>query len=290
MKIAHKKLWGRANEIIAMVQKARDKRFDVQANVYPYTAGQNNLSSIVPPWAARRRTGKNAGAAARPGGAEAHARGMLGGLPGWYNHYLATGDGWGGTAARLAAERSEQAVPGQTREQADEARGGNQGDVLLDVPVEENGIVWTVFFHRWEADMQLVMNSRGRQSDPTAHGQHRRADGKTPAPRLRDLPARARALRTGAEILTLREAIENMTRMNAHKMVQRSRPPPGRDVGRHRRSSIRRPSRSRHVRNPHQSLSGSATSSWNTERYDGRRRATRQGAREQVLVQNREEP
>ena len=51
MKIAHKKLWGRVNEIIAMVQKARDAGHDIRANVYPYTAGQNNLSSIIPPWA-----------------------------------------------------------------------------------------------------------------------------------------------------------------------------------------------------------------------------------------------
>ena len=51
MKIAHKKLWGRVNEIIAMVQKARDEGLNIQANVYPYTAGQNNLSSIIPPWA-----------------------------------------------------------------------------------------------------------------------------------------------------------------------------------------------------------------------------------------------
>ena len=51
MKIAHKKLWGRAAEIAAMVQKARDAGLDIRANVYPYTAGQNNLSSIIPPWA-----------------------------------------------------------------------------------------------------------------------------------------------------------------------------------------------------------------------------------------------
>ena len=51
MKIAHKKLWGRASEIIAMVQKARDEGHKIHANVYPYTAGQNNLSSIIPPWA-----------------------------------------------------------------------------------------------------------------------------------------------------------------------------------------------------------------------------------------------
>ena len=35
MKIAHKKLWGRVNEIIAMIQKARDAGNNIQANVYP---------------------------------------------------------------------------------------------------------------------------------------------------------------------------------------------------------------------------------------------------------------
>ena len=42
---------GGAKEIVAMVQKARDEGYDIRANVYLYTAGQNNLSSIVPPWA-----------------------------------------------------------------------------------------------------------------------------------------------------------------------------------------------------------------------------------------------
>ena len=74
MKIAHKKLWGRANEIIAMVQKARDEGHDVQANVYPYTAGQNNLSSIIPPWAHDGGREKMLERLRDPARAAAHAR------------------------------------------------------------------------------------------------------------------------------------------------------------------------------------------------------------------------
>ena len=76
MKIAHKKLWGRAAEIAAMVQKARDAGHDIRANVYPYTAGQNNLSSIIPPWAhdgGRERTAR-APARSRRAPADADAR------------------------------------------------------------------------------------------------------------------------------------------------------------------------------------------------------------------------
>jgi N-acyl-D-amino-acid deacylase len=51
LKIADKKFWGQMKEIISMINKARSEGYDVRANVYPYTAGQNDLRAIVPPWA-----------------------------------------------------------------------------------------------------------------------------------------------------------------------------------------------------------------------------------------------
>ena len=51
LKIADKKFWGQMNEIISMINKARAEGYDIRANVYPYTAGQNNLRAIIPPWA-----------------------------------------------------------------------------------------------------------------------------------------------------------------------------------------------------------------------------------------------
>jgi N-acyl-D-aspartate/D-glutamate deacylase len=96
MKIAHQKLWGRASEIIAMVQKARDQGYDIRANVYPYTAGQNNLSSIVPPWAHDGGREKMLERLKDPAARKRMRDEVMNGLPNWYNHYLATGDGWGG--------------------------------------------------------------------------------------------------------------------------------------------------------------------------------------------------
>ena len=51
LKIADQKLWGRMNEIVALIDEARARGVNVQANVYPYTRGNNNLASIIPPWA-----------------------------------------------------------------------------------------------------------------------------------------------------------------------------------------------------------------------------------------------
>ncbi len=51
LKIADQQLWGRMNEVVELIEAARRRGVNVQANVYPYTRGNNNLVSIIPPWA-----------------------------------------------------------------------------------------------------------------------------------------------------------------------------------------------------------------------------------------------
>jgi N-acyl-D-amino-acid deacylase len=43
--------WPKAREVVGMIDSARAAGQDVAADQYPYTAGQNNLSSCIPPWA-----------------------------------------------------------------------------------------------------------------------------------------------------------------------------------------------------------------------------------------------
>ncbi len=61
LKIADQKLWGRMNELVDLIEKARQRGVNVQANVYPYTRGSNNLASIIPPWAHEGGTAADAG-------------------------------------------------------------------------------------------------------------------------------------------------------------------------------------------------------------------------------------
>ena len=221
MKIAHTKLWGRVNEIAAMVQKARDAGYDIQANVYPYTAGQNNLSSIIPPWAHDGGRERLLERLRDPGARKRMRREILGGLPGWYNHYLATGEGWGGM--QLVTLQNERNTPFQGKRMAEliAARGGDPVEVLFDVLLEENGSVPAVFFHHSEQDMQFVMKQPWTSigSDGAAVN----ADGSTgrghPHPRYygtfpRVLGRYVREL----HVLTLPEAVKKMTSMNADKI------------------------------------------------------------------------
>jgi N-acyl-D-amino-acid deacylase len=226
MKIAHRALWGRVNEIIAMVQKARDAGQNVQANVYPYTAGQNNLSSIIPPWAHDGGREKLLERLRDPAARKRMHDEVLNGLPNWYNHYLATGGGWSGML--LVSLQNERNKPFQGKRMSDliAARGGDPAYVLFDLLVEEGGSVPTVFFHHSEQDMQLVLKQPWTSigSDGSAVS----PDGPTgrthPHPRYygtfpRVLGRYAREL----GVLTLPDAVRKMTSLNADKIGLRDR-------------------------------------------------------------------
>jgi N-acyl-D-aspartate/D-glutamate deacylase len=221
MKIAHKKLWGRANEIVAMVQKARDAGQNVQANVYPYTAGQNNLSSIIPPWAHDGGREQLLKRLRDPVARRRMRREILDGLPNWYNHYLATGDGWRGML--LVSLRGERNKPFEGRRMSEliSSRGGDPVEVLFDVLLDEHGSVPAVFFHHSEEDMQLVM--RQPWTSIGSDGSAVSTDGPTgrshPHPRYygtfpRVLGRYVREL----NVVRLPEAVKKMTSLNADKI------------------------------------------------------------------------
>jgi len=221
MKIAHKKLWGRINEVIAMVQRARDAGYDIQANVYPYTAGQNNLSSIVPQWAHDGGRAKMLERLRDPAARQRMRGEVLNGLPNWYNHYLATGDGWGGMLLVSLQHERNRPFQGKRMSELIQARGGNPADVLFDVLIEENGSVPTVFFHHSEPDMQLVMKQPWTSigSDGSAVNPDGPTGRSHPHPRYygtfpRVLGRYVRELK----VISLPEAVQKMTSMNADKI------------------------------------------------------------------------
>lgn len=221
LKIAHKDLWGRMSDVVAMIAEARRDGLDVQANVYPYTAGQNNLDAIVPPWAHDGGKHRMLERLRHPDHRARIRHEILNGLPGWYNHYLATGGGWDGILLVEMSHPDNKPFVGRRMGALIRAREGDPVDVYIDLMLQEDGDVPAVFFHHSEEDMEFAL----RQSF-TSVGSDGRAvsvDGPSSAshPHPRYYGAFPRVLGRYVRekgLLTLPEAVRKMTSMNAEKV------------------------------------------------------------------------
>ncbi len=222
LKIADQKYWGRMNEIVALIEAARKRGVNVQANVYPYTRGSNNLASIIPPWA---HEGGNAKLLERLKDVKQRERlkkEIREGMPGWYNHYTAVGGDW---SRMLVAGKGS--YEGLTMDRVIEIRSKGKElapdplDVLFDVLIDEGGSVPTVFEHHTEKDMKLALTQPWCSigSDGSAYaieGPLRRGNPHPrnfgTFPRVLGVYVRERG------VLTLEDAVRKMTSLNAAKI------------------------------------------------------------------------
>jgi N-acyl-D-amino-acid deacylase len=222
IKIAEHKLWGQMPELIGSIQNARRNGQLVEANVYPYRAGQNNLSSIVPPWAHEGGDEAMLKRLRDPATAPRIRREIENGIPGsnWYNHYTATG-GWEGMLLASFSNPAYQKYTGWRMSDVIKDKGKNGLDVLFELLEANNGSVPTVYFHHSEEDMQYALKqpfvSIGSDGSAIAvDGPHA---SKHPHPRWygtfpRILGRYVRDLK----VISMEEAIRKMTSANAAKI------------------------------------------------------------------------
>ncbi len=222
LKIADQRFWGQMKEVIAMIDRARAEGLDIRTNVYPYTAGQNNLRAIIPPWA---HDGGNRQMLVRLAQPEARARmrkEILEGLPNWYNHYTATGGGWSGMLLVSLKSARYRAFTGKRMSELIAAESPRDPvEVLFDVLLAEEGSVPCVFFHHSEPDMTFALRQSYTSigSDGAAIAKDGPASANHPHPRWYGTFPRilGRYVRE-QKILTLEQAVHKMTAMNAAKI------------------------------------------------------------------------
>ncbi len=227
LKIADQQYWGRMSEIIALIEAARSRGVDVQANVYPYTRGNNNLVTIIPPWAHEGGTAQLLVRLKDPQLRVRLKQEIRDGIPDWYNHYTAVGGDWsrmlisgkgryeGLTMDRVLAIRSQ----------------GNPSppeplDALFDILLEENGSVPTVYAHHTEADMTLALSQPWCSigSDGSAYAFEGPLRRGNPHPRnFGTFPRVLGVYVRETPILRLEDAVRKMTSLNASKLGLRDR-------------------------------------------------------------------
>ena len=220
LKIADQKLWGRMNELVALIEAARQRGVNVQANVYPYTRGNNNLASIIPPWAHEGGTAKMLERLKDSSLRSKLKQDIRDGLPGWYNHYTAVGGDW----SRMLVS-GKGGYEGLTMDRVMATRNPNKTadplDVLFDILIEHGGSVPTVYEHHTESDMNLALSqpwcSIGSDGSAFAIEGPLRRGNPHPRnfgtfPRVLGVYVRERGL------LRLEDAVRKMTSLNAAKI------------------------------------------------------------------------
>lgn len=226
LKIADQRLWGRMKDVVALIEAARARGVDVQANVYPYTRGNNNLAAILPPWAREGGTERILARLADPAERARIKRDVEAGLPGWYNHYTAVGGDWSRMLVNADLSTPNKRFEGLTMDKILAARGGAPLDGWLDFLREEKGSISCIYEHHTDADRDLALKQPWCSigSDGSAYAIEGPLRRGKPHPRNFGTFPRVLGLFVREQnLLTLEDAVRKMTSLNAAKLGLKDR-------------------------------------------------------------------
>ena len=221
--INHPDRWGRAAEVTALIDEARERGSDVGFDVYPYDASSSSLTQYLPPWVqdggteAMRHRLEDPDTLAR---AERElAAGWFGGIPWFWDRVLISRSGPG-----------DEWCVGMHIEQAALQAGMTPAAFTLELCLKHGNAAGVVLFYRTEEDMGTflahplsVVGSDG-SAVPLDQGNRRpHPRGFGTYPRVLGRYVRERGL------LTLPEAVRKMTGEVAERlqMVDRGVVRPG---------------------------------------------------------------
>ena len=220
LKIAEHKLWGKMPDLIATILRARAEGNEVEAHVYPYRAGQNNLASIIPPWGHEGGSQALVKRLADPALRQRLESEIFNGIPGsnWYNHYTAVG-GWEGIQIASLSNPKYKRFEGKRMSEVIKEIGKPPLDVLFELLTANGGSVPAVYFHHSEEDMRYALKQPfvSFGSDGTAVS----IEGARGHPHPRYYGTFPRVLGRYVRqerLITLEEAVRKMTSANAAKI------------------------------------------------------------------------
>lgn len=227
IKIADQAFWGRMKEVVALIEDARKRGVNVQANVYPYNRGNNNLGAILPPWAREGGTEKILARLKDPAERARIKKDVEAGIPGWYNHYTAVGRDWARMLVNEDLSTPNKRYEGMTMDKILAAREAvDKLDGWMDFLLEEKGSISCIYEHHTDADRDLALKQSWCSigSDGSAYAIEGPLRRGKPHPRnFGTFPRVLGVFVREKKLLTLEEAVKKMTSLNAAKVGLRDR-------------------------------------------------------------------
>jgi len=225
LKAAGKENWNKLDQVIAKINDARAAGVDIRADMYTYTAGATGLDAAMPPWV---QEGGHDAWVGRLKNTAIRAR-VLKEIDTptdeWENLYLAAG---GAENVLFIGFKNPDLKPliGKTLADVAAARGTSHADTIIDLVIEDDSRVDTVYFLMSEENVakKAAQPWMGFGSDEGAYapegkfilsGAHPRAYGTF----ARVLGKYAR----DEDIMPLEEAIRRLTHFPAENLKLRDR-------------------------------------------------------------------
>jgi N-acyl-D-aspartate/D-glutamate deacylase len=216
LKVAARSNWGRMAEVVEKLQRANAAGVQVQATMYPYTAGGTGLAAVLPLWVQEGGREKMLERLRDPEVRGRARREIETTIDGWEN--LLLGSGFDGVQIASVPATADQSLIGRRLSEIAAARKQDPWDTLFQILTETEGRAGALYHMMSEQDVQtgLRWNAVSIGTDSAAI----RAEGilarGSPHPRAYGTFPRVLGKYVREEkVLTLRQAITRMTSLAA---------------------------------------------------------------------------
>ncbi len=212
LKVAGKANWGKAGELLDLVESYRGRGVEITFDQYPYVAGSTMLDAVIPP---RFHSGGTAALLARledPKVREEIRQVQDNRIPERWDNWVAL-CGWDGVWVNAVKTDANRWVEGKSIADIARITGKRPVDVVCDLLVEEEDAVTMTLFYGCEEDVRVIM-----RSDYMTVCTDGIVGGK-PHPRVSNTCARLLGKYVREEgVLSLPQAVRRMTSFPAQRL------------------------------------------------------------------------
>ena len=213
-------------EVVALINSARARGVDVNANQYPYIAAYHPMLPLLPPWALEGGVEKTMERLTDPQERARMKHDIENGLAGWNSNYVLQSGGWKGIViARIRTEKNA-SLAGKTLEELARIRDKDPADAFFDLLAEERGQVFGMPFMMNEKDVQTALAQPWVDiaSDGTSLSSEGLLSEGHPHPRnYGTFPRVLGRYVRDEKVLTLEDAVRRMTSLPAQRLGLKDR-------------------------------------------------------------------
>jgi len=149
LKVKGRDNWGKAKNVLRLIDEAREKGIDVTFDQYPYRAGSTGTWTITPKWA---REGGRESFLKRLKNPEEREK---------IEKEITEQEDWKGSERIIIAKfEPDPSLEGKDLDEIGKMRGKTPQSVMCDLMLEAGGSIPTVHFYGWEEEVKEIMTHK----------------------------------------------------------------------------------------------------------------------------------